>query len=134
MSETSLDLSLIAQSESVFALSKGHLGLRGNLDEGEPHGIPGTSLAGFFESRQLPYAEAGYGNPEDGQSVVDVTNGKLVRLLVVDELLDVRYGLVLSHERVLDLRAGTLHRKLEWQSPPAPGSECVPRGWITRRG
>lgn len=117
VSETSLDLSLIAQSESVFALSNGHLGLRGNLDEGEPHGIPGTYLAGFFESRPLPYAEAGYGNPEDGQSVVDVTNGKLVRLLVDDEPLDVRYGRLLSHERVLDLRAGTLHRQLEWQSP-----------------
>ncbi len=30
--ETELDLSNLAQSESVFALSNGHIGLRGNLD------------------------------------------------------------------------------------------------------
>jgi trehalose/maltose hydrolase-like predicted phosphorylase len=40
--ECSLDLTVLAQSESVFALSNGHIGLRGNLDEGEPHGLPGT--------------------------------------------------------------------------------------------
>ena len=115
--ETSLELDLLAQSESLFALSNGHLGLRGNLDEGDPHGIPGTYLGGFYESHPLPYAERGYGYPEAGQTVVDVTNGKLVRLLVGDEPLDVRYGRLLSHERVLDLRAGTLRRQLEWESP-----------------
>lgn len=36
--ETELDTGVLAQSESVLALSNGHLGLRGNLDEGEPHG------------------------------------------------------------------------------------------------
>ena len=30
-----------AQTESVFALSNGHIGLRANLDEGEPYGMPG---------------------------------------------------------------------------------------------
>ena len=64
--ERELDLDLLGQTESVFALSNGHIGLRGNLDEGEPHGVPGTYLNGFFESRPLPYAEAGYGYPEDG--------------------------------------------------------------------
>lgn len=34
--ETPLDLGVLAQSESVFALSNGHIGRRGNLDEGEP--------------------------------------------------------------------------------------------------
>ncbi len=115
--ETQLDLDLIAQTESVFALSNGHIGLRGNLDEGEPHGLPGTYLAGFHELRPLPYAESGYGYPEAGQSVVDVTNGKLIRLLVDDEPLDVRYGELCSHTRVLDLQAGTLSRELEWVSP-----------------
>ena len=62
--ETHLDLERIAQTESVFALSNGHIGLRGNLDEGEPNGIPGTYLNGFHEVRPLPYAEAGYGYPE----------------------------------------------------------------------
>jgi alpha,alpha-trehalose phosphorylase len=115
--ERELDLDLLAQSESLFALSNGHLGLRGNLDEGEPYGIPGTYLNSFYELRPLPYAEPAYGYPEAGQTVVNVTNGKLIRLLVDDEPFDVRYGRLLAHERVLDLRAGTLTRSADWESP-----------------
>src|SRR6476620_8540301 len=83
--ETSLNMDRIAQTESLFALSNGHIGLRGNLEEGEPAGLPGTYLAGFYEIWPLPYAEPGYGDPEAGQTVVNVTNGKILRLLVEDE-------------------------------------------------
>ena len=117
VTESSLDLSVLAQSESVFALANGHVGLRGNLDEGEPHGIPGTYLNSVYELRPLPYAEGGFGYPESGQTIVNVTNGKLIRLLVDDEPFDVRYGELLSHRRVLDLRAGVLRREVEWRSP-----------------
>ncbi|NVB84744.1 MAG: glycoside hydrolase family 65 protein [Kofleriaceae bacterium] len=115
--ETALSLELLAQSESLFALSNGHIGLRGNLDEGEPHGLPGTYLNGVFELHPLPYAETNYGQPESGQTMINVTNGKIFRLLVGDEPFDVRYGELRSHDRVLDLRAGTLHRTVEWVSP-----------------
>lgn len=115
--ETSLDVDALAQSESLFALSNGHIGFRGNLDEGEPHGTPGTYLNSFFEIRPLPYAEAGFGYPEEGQTLVDVTNGKIIRLLVEDEPFDVRYGDLERHERTLDFRAGTLTRTLQWRSP-----------------
>ncbi|MGI5181133.1 glycoside hydrolase family 65 protein [Dactylosporangium sp. CA-152071] len=115
--ETELDLDDLEQTESLFALSNGHVGLRGNLDEGEPFGLPGTYLNSFYEERPLPYAEAGYGFPEEGQSILNVTNGKVFRLLVDDEPFDVRYGNLLSHERVLDLRAGTLRRDVDWMSP-----------------
>jgi alpha,alpha-trehalose phosphorylase len=117
LKESGLNMELLAQSESVFALSNGHIGLRGNLDEGEPHGLPGTYLNSFFEQRPLPYAEAGYGYPESGQTAINVTNGKLIRLLVDDEPFDIRYGTLNSHERVLDLRAGTLTRHADWTSP-----------------
>jgi alpha,alpha-trehalose phosphorylase len=115
--ETELNLDVLAQTESVFALSNGHLGLRGNLDEGEPADIPGTYLNAFYEERPLRYAETSYGNPEAGQTVVNITNGKIFRLLVGDEPFDVRYGQLPSHERVLDLRAGVLRRQARWISP-----------------
>ena len=115
--ETYLDLELLAQTESLFALANGHVGLRANLDEGEPSSLPGTFLNSFYELRPLPYAEAGYGNPEASQTVVNVTNGKIIRLLVDDEPFDVRYGTLLAHERELDLRGGVLHRRAEWRSP-----------------
>ncbi|WP_206506529.1 glycoside hydrolase family 65 protein [Streptomyces chrestomyceticus] len=126
--ETDLNLDVLPQSESVFALSNGHIGWRGNLDEGEPHGLPGSYLNGVHELRPLPYAEAGYGYPESGQTVINVTNGKLIRLLVNDEPFDLRYGRLRSHERVLDLRAGVLRRTCEWTSPAG----CTVRVTSTR--
>ncbi len=122
--ETELDLDVLAQTESVLALANGHIGLRGNLDEGEPFGLPGTYLNSFYELRPLPYAEGGFGYPESGQTLVNVTDGKIIRLLVDDEPFDVRYGQLLSHERELDLRAGVLLRRVDWRSP-AGGSVRV---------
>ena len=122
--ETTLALDRLAQTESVFALSNGHVGWRGNLDEGEPHGMPGSYLNGVYEQHPLPYSEAVYGRPESGQTVINVTNGRLIRLFVDDEPFDVRYGTLLSHERVLDFRSGLLSRRAEWVSP-AGGSVRV---------
>jgi alpha,alpha-trehalose phosphorylase len=115
--ETELALDRLAQTESVFALSNGHVGCRGCLDEGEPHGIPGSYLNGVYETRPLPYAEASYGRPESSQTVLNVANGKLIRLFVDDEPFDVRYGTLLSHERQLDFRSGLLTRRAQWVSP-----------------
>lgn len=121
--ETELRIGTLAQTESLFALSNGHLGMRGNLDEGEPTGQIGTFLNGVYEIRPLPHAETAYGYPEAGETVVSVPNGKLIRLLVDDELMDVRYGEVLRHERVLDFREGVLRRVMHWRSPT--GQEVI---------
>jgi alpha,alpha-trehalose phosphorylase len=115
--EKALDLDVLAQTESIFALSNGHIGWRANLDEGEPHGLPGSYLNGVYESSPLVPAEAAYGLPESGQTVINVTNGKVIRLFVDDEPFDVRYGTLRSHERVLDFRSGVLSRRAEWVSP-----------------
>ncbi len=112
-----LDLTALERTESIFALSNGHIGMRGSLEEGEPCALPGTYLNGFHERHPLPYAEGGYGYPEDGQTVVNVTDGKIIRLLVQDEPLDMRYGRALEHHRVLDFRSGTLRRDTVWESP-----------------
>ncbi len=115
--EPELHLERLGQTESIFALSNGHIGLRGNLDEGEPSFAPGTFLNSFYEVRPLPYAETAYGYPEAGQTIINVTNGKIIRLLVDDEPFDVRYGTLVRHERLLGLRDGVLSREVEWVSP-----------------
>ncbi len=115
--ETEVDLTQLGRSESIFALSNGHIGWRANLDEGEPHAISGSYLNAVYEEVPLPYAETAYGYPEAGQAIVNVTNGKIIRLLVDDEPFDIRYGDLISHERVLDLKAGLLVRAVEWESP-----------------
>ena len=128
--ETYLDLGRLAQSESVFALANGYVGWRGNLEEGEPHGLPGSYLNGVYEVRPLPYAEVAYGLPETGQSVINVTNGKLIRLFVDDEPFDVRYGELRAHERLLDFRAGVLNRQRRVGVAGREGGSGSPRpGW-----
>ena len=125
--ESRLEIQDLARTESLFALSNGHVGLRGNLEEGEPSGLPGTYLNGVYERRPLPYAEAGYGFPEDGQTAINVTDGKIMRLLIDDEPFDVRYGDLHAHERRIDFREGVLVREADWTSPA--GQRVLIRSW-----
>ena len=98
--ETHLDLDVLAPERvGVRARQRAHRAAR------EPRRRRAVRPAGhylnsFYELRPLPYAEAGYGYPESGQTIVNVTNGKIIRLLVDDEPFDVRYGRLLAHERV----------------------------------
>ena len=121
VTEPELHFDLLDETETIFALSNGHIGIRGTLDEGEPHGTVGSYLNGFFETLPMPYAESGYGYPEEGQTLINVTNGKLMRLLVDDEPFDLRLGTVERHVRTLDLRDGVLRREVEWTSPAGQG-------------
>jgi alpha,alpha-trehalose phosphorylase len=114
---TDLDLGAIGQLESIFALANGHIGLRGNLDEGEPYAVPGSYLNGFFEYRPYTHPEIGYGFPDASQAIVNITDGKIIRLIVGDSPLDLRYGQILSHEQSLDFRTGLLTRETDWTSP-----------------
>jgi hypothetical protein len=57
--EPALDMESLGVTETVFALSNGHIGLRGNLDEGEPHATPGTYLNSFYERGRCRTPRAG---------------------------------------------------------------------------
>jgi len=115
--EVGFDPDCVGRTESLFALSNGHLGVRGLLDEGEPCDLPGTYLNGCYETYPLAYAEASYGDPPSGELMINVTDGTTVRLLVDDEPFDLRDGRVLAAERVLDFRTGVLNRSVRWCSP-----------------
>ncbi|MGH9107277.1 MAG: family 65 glycosyl hydrolase, partial [Acidimicrobiales bacterium] len=129
--ESRLELGILAQTESLFALSNGHIGMRANLDEGEPAGLPGTYLNSFYERHPISYNEPSYGYPESSERLVNVTNGKLVRLLVDDEPFDVRYGTLQVHERELDFRSGVLTRRAVWTSPAGRTVEVCSRRLVS---
>jgi alpha,alpha-trehalose phosphorylase len=131
--EPVLNLAHLGFSESIFALSNGHIGMRGNLDEGEPRSIGGTYLNGFYEMLPLAYGERAYGNPEAGQAVVNVTDGKLIRVLVEDEPLDVHRGDLRSHERRLDMRTGILTRRLVWATSAGRAVRVTSRRLVSLR-
>ena len=115
--EPRVDLGTLAVAESVFSLSNGYVGIRGTLDEVEPFGMRGTYLSGVYETHPLSYPEGGYGHPDEGQAMVTVADGTPLRLLVDGVPLDVREARPEVHERTLDLRAGTLDRRVRWRTP-----------------
>ncbi len=107
----------LAQTETLFALSNGYLGLRGEPDEARPARQPGTFLNGFYESWPIPYGESAYGFARTGQTIVNLTDGKTVRLYVDDEPFDLEQANLLSFRRALDLRRGVLEREIRWETP-----------------
>jgi alpha,alpha-trehalose phosphorylase len=115
--ETALDLDSLGVAESVFALGNGHIGLRGALEETQPSVSRGTFLSGVYEHHPLSHPEDGYGAPERGEAIIGVTDGAAIRLQVDGVALDLRETPADEHERVLDLRSGTLDRRTAWTTP-----------------
>lgn len=115
--ESALDPGARGAVESLFALANGCVGVRGTLDEAQPSSSRGTFMSGVYEYHPLSYPEGGYGHPEHGQAVIGVADGSTVRLQVDGVALDVRETPPEEHDRVLDLREGTLRRETEWRTP-----------------
>jgi len=115
--ETDFDLDSLPQSETIFSLSNGYLGLRGNLEEGAPAFERGTYLNGFYESRPIVYPESAFGYAVDDQAMLNVTDAKMISMVVDGDPFDVRTGELIEHNRVLDLRRGFVGRETVWESP-----------------
>ena len=111
-----------ADRVGVRALERAHRPARRTSTRASRSACPGTYLNSFYELRPLPHAEAGYGYPESGQTIVNVTNGKIIRLLVDDEPFDVRYGKLLSaRARARPARRACCAARVEWVSPAGDG-------------
>ncbi len=107
----------LRESETIFALGNGYLGLRGSHEEDLPVGEPGTYINGFHELRDIVYGEEAYGFPKTGQTMLNCPDGKIMKLYVDDEPFDVESRELASYRRRLDLRQATLERELVWLSP-----------------
>ncbi|MGY1637116.1 glycoside hydrolase family 65 protein [Geodermatophilus sp. SYSU D00742] len=129
--EPHVDTGTLGVAESVFSLSNGYLGVRGTLDEVEPAVMRGTYLSGVHETHPLSYPEGGYGLPEEGQAMLTVIDGTPLRLLVDGVPLDVREVRPQVHERTLDLRAGTLDRRVRWTTLSGTTVEVTSRRLVS---
>jgi alpha,alpha-trehalose phosphorylase len=107
----------LGQTETIFATANGYLGLRGNFEEGAPALESGTFINGFYESWPIVYGEEAYGFAKTGQTMLNVTDGKIIRLYVDDEPFYLPTALLISFTRVLDMQAGTLERDVVWEMP-----------------
>ncbi len=106
-----------AQTETIFSIGNGYLGLRGNFEEGAPVVQSGTFVNGFHESWPIIYGEQAFGFAKTGQTMLNLPDGKLIQLYVDDELFSLASAKLLLFERTLDMKAGTLDREVLWETP-----------------
>ena len=108
---------LVGPGETAFALSNGYLGMRGNHEEDRPIREAGTYLNGFYEHRPIVYGEHAYGFPKAGQTMLNCPDGKIIKLYVDDEPFDLETAELVSFNRRLEMREGTLRREIVFLTP-----------------
>jgi alpha,alpha-trehalose phosphorylase len=107
----------LIQMETLFATANGYLGMRGVFEEGMPVAENGTFINGFYESWPIVYAEEAYGFAKTGQTIVNATDSKIIKLYIDDEPFYLPTANLLRFERALDMQNGTLDRDVLWQTP-----------------
>ena len=107
----------LAQLETMLALGNGYLGMRGGPEEGGPNAENSTLINGLYETSPIVYPEDAYGFAKIGQTIVRVTDGKIVKLFVDDEPFWLPSANLLSYDRRLNMKCGTLDREILWETP-----------------
>jgi alpha,alpha-trehalose phosphorylase len=107
----------LAQLETMLALGNGYLGMRGCPEEGGPNVENGTFINGFYETRPIVYGEDAYGFAKTGQTIVNVTDSKIIKLFVDDEPFWLPNARCLRYDRRLNMQSGTLDREIVWETP-----------------
>ena len=107
----------LAQVEAMLALGNGYLGMRGCPEEGGPNAENGTFLNGVYESWPIVYGENAFGFAKTGQTICNVADSKTIKLYVDDEPFWLSNARLLSYDRRLNMKAGTLHRNILWETP-----------------
>ncbi|MGH7180635.1 MAG: glycoside hydrolase family 65 protein [Nitrospiraceae bacterium] len=108
---------LLEQGETMFALGNGYLGMRGCFEEGGPIDQNGTFINGFYESWPIVYPEEAYGLATTGQTIVNATDAKIIKLYVDDEPFWLPHANLRSFDRRLNMQSGTLDRDIVWETP-----------------
>jgi alpha,alpha-trehalose phosphorylase len=107
----------LAQLETMMALGNGYLGMRGCPEEGGPNAENSTLINGFYETSPIVYPEDAYGFAKIGQTIVGVTDSKIIKLFVDDEPFWLPNANLLSYDRRLNMKSGTLDREILWETP-----------------
>jgi alpha,alpha-trehalose phosphorylase len=108
---------LLAQLETIMALGNGYLGMRGCPEEGGPNAENATLINGFYETHPIVYVEGAYGFARTGQTILSVTDSKIIKLFVDDEPFWLPNATLLRYDRRLNMKSGTLDREILWETP-----------------
>ena len=106
----------LAQLETMMALGNGYIGMRGCPEEGGPNAENSTLINGFYETRPIVYGEEAYGFAKTGQTICNVTDSKIIKLFVDDEPFWLPDANLISYDRRLNMKSGTLDREILWET------------------
>jgi len=107
----------LEQSETIFTLANGYMGIRGAFEEGRPVFQNGTFINGFHETTPIAYGERAYGFADNSQTMLNVADAKCLRLFVDDEPFIPEHANLLRFERILNMKEGHLERIALWETP-----------------
>ena len=108
-----------AQAETIYALANGYLGLRETSRKGRRSRDRVSSLNGFYETWPIVYGEAAHGFAKTGQTIVNATDGKIIRLYVDDEPPEIHKASPARVLRTPRLAHGHRRSRIVWETPPA---------------
>ncbi|WP_298838780.1 glycoside hydrolase family 65 protein [Clostridium sp.] len=120
ISDNSLKTKDLLKNESIFNVSNGYIGIRGNFEEKYPDNYPttrGTYINAFYEEVAIQYGEKAYAFPETKQKIVNVIDAQDVNIIIGGEKFSLFEGNVKSFNRYLDMEAGCYVREIWWVSP-----------------
>src|SRR5262249_15737446 len=107
----------LAQLETMLALGNGYFGMRGCPEQGGPNAENATLINGFYETSQIVYPEDAYGFAKTGQTIFSVTDSKIIKLFVDDEPFCLPNANLVTYDRRLNMKSGTLDREVLWETP-----------------
>lgn len=113
--ETRFSPKYLKQTETFFSISNGYMGIRGVFEEGQPVNQNGIFINGFYETWPITYVEEAFGFAKTGQTIVNLTDSKIIKLYVDDEPFYLPTANILKFNRTLDMREGTLDRDIIWE-------------------
>ncbi len=116
--ETELNLENNYRGETIFSLSNGFIGTRGTYEEAydlpKDKGLEGNFINGLYESQKIRYGELAYAYPEVTQTMLNVTNAKIIKLFIDGEELNIWEGEIEDYNRTLDMKNGIVTRSFIW--------------------
>ena len=116
----SLNKKDILKNESIFNVSNGYIGVRGNFEEKYSDNMPsirGTYINAFYENIPFSYGEKAHAYPETKQKIVNVTDSQSIDLIIDGEMFSLFTGTVLNYKRYLNMKDGCYIREVYWKSP-----------------
>lgn len=121
ITEDKFDIQNNYRNETIFSIANGYIGMRGTFEEvpqiPKGLGLEGTFVNGFYESEEIKYGELAYAYAKKSQTMLNITNGKIIKLEINGCKFSMLDGVLDEYRRSLSLKDGCLIRELKWTSP-----------------